>query len=62
MSDKIDLKTKDGQNTRFFLRIFFPAHFDHWKLRKSFMGGGWWWYIPIIESALGPDLESRERE
>ena len=25
-------------------------------------GGGWWWYIPIIESALGPDLESRERE
>ena len=25
-------------------------------------GGGWWWYIAIIESALGPDLESRERE
>ena len=23
---------------------------------------GWWWYIPIIESALGPELESRERE
>ena len=29
-------------DTRFFLRIFFPAHFDHWKLRKSFLvvGGG----------------------
>ena len=25
-------------------------------------GGGWWWYIAIIESALGPDLESREIE
>ena len=25
-------------------------------------GGGWWWYIAIIESALGPDLESRERD
>ena len=24
--------------------------------------GGGGWYIPIIESALGPDLESRERE
>ena len=25
-------------------------------------GGGGGWYIPIIESALGPDLESRERQ
>ena len=41
VSDKIDQKTKVGQNTRFFLRIFFPAHFDHWKLRKSF----WWWWV-----------------
>ena len=24
---------KKVANTRFFLRIFFPAHFDHWKLR-----------------------------
>ena len=63
VSDKIDQKTKNVVNTRFFLRIFFSAHFDHRKLRKSFMGGWWWWwYIPIIESALGPDLESRERE
>ena len=37
VSDKIDQKTKVGQNTRFFLRIFFPAHFDHWKLRKSLL-------------------------
>ena len=29
-------------NTRFFLRIFFPAHFDHWKLRKSF-----WWVVVV---------------
>ena len=34
VSDKIDQKMKVGQNTRFFLRIFFPAHFDHWKLRR----------------------------
>ena len=42
MPDKIDQKTKVSQNTSFFLRIFFPAHFDHWKLRKSFfvVGGG----------------------
>ena len=33
VSDKIDQKTKVGQNTRFFLRFFSPAHFDHWKLR-----------------------------
>ena len=39
MSDEIDQKTKVGQNTRFFLRFFSPAHFDHQKLRKSF----WWW-------------------
>ena len=36
-SDKIDQKTKVGQNTRYFLRIFFPAYFDHWKLRKSLL-------------------------
>ena len=30
VSDKIDQKTKVGQNTRFFLRIFFPAHSDHY--------------------------------
>ena len=33
VSDEIDHKTKIGQNTRFFLKIFSPAHFDHWKLR-----------------------------
>ena len=31
-SYEIDQKKKVGQNTRFFLRFFFPAHFDHWKL------------------------------
>ena len=36
-SNKIDQKTKNVVNTRFFLRIFFPAHFDHWMLRKSFL-------------------------
>ena len=40
MSEKIDQKTKNVVNTRFFLRIFFPAHFDHWKLRKSLLAGG----------------------
>ena len=42
MSDKIVQKTKNVVDTRFFLRIFFPAHFDHCKLRKSFLvvGGG----------------------
>ena len=29
---------------------------------EKFYGGGGGWYIPIIESALGPDPESRERE
>ena len=24
---------KKVANTRFFLRIFSPAHFDHWKLK-----------------------------
>ena len=43
-SDKIDQKTKNVVNTGFFLRIFFPTHFDHWKLRKSFWVGGWWWW------------------
>ena len=33
VSDKIDQKTKKVANTRFFLRIFSPAHFDHWKLK-----------------------------
>ena len=40
VSDKIVQKTKNVVNFRFFLRIFFPAHFDHRKLRKSFMVGG----------------------
>ena len=35
MSDEIDQKTKVGQNTRFFLRFFSPAHFGHWKLRYA---------------------------
>ena len=33
MLNEIDQKTKVDQNTRFFLRFFSPAHFDHWKLR-----------------------------
>ena len=28
---KMDQKTKVDQQYRFFLRIFFPTHFDHWK-------------------------------
>ena len=28
---KMDHKTKVDQQHRFFLRIFFPTHFDHWK-------------------------------
>ena len=40
VSDKIVQKIKNVVNSRFFLRIFFPAHFDHRKLRKSFMVGG----------------------
>ena len=40
MFDRIVGKTKSVVNTRFFLRIFFPAHFDHWKLRKSLLVGG----------------------
>ena len=39
--DKIDQKTKNVVNTGFFLRLFFPTHFDHQKLRKSF----WWWWV-----------------
>ena len=37
---------------------------SHLECQKSFLGGGGGggWYIPIIESALGPDPESRERE
>ena len=37
VSDKIVQKTKNVVNSRFFLRIFFPAHFNHWKLRKSLL-------------------------
>ena len=33
---------------------------SHLESQESFMGGGGG--IAIIESALGPDLESRERE
>ena len=33
VSDEIDQKMKVGKNTWFFLRFFFPAHLDHWKLR-----------------------------
>ena len=35
VSDEIDQKTKYVKSTRFFLRFFSPAHFDHWKLRWS---------------------------
>ena len=40
VSDKIVQKIKNVVNSRFFLRIFFPAHFDHKMLRKSFIVGG----------------------
>ena len=32
VSDKIVQKTKNVVNTRFFLRIFSPAYFNHWRL------------------------------
>ena len=32
MYDEIDQKIKYVKSTRFFLRFFSPAHFDHWKL------------------------------
>ena len=32
MSDEIDQKAKNVVNIKFFLRIFSPAHFNHWKL------------------------------
>ena len=58
VSNKIVQKTKNVVNSRFFLRIFFPAHLDyrfHSEKLSGWVGGGGW-YIPIIESALGPDL------
>ena len=58
VSDKIDQKTKVGLNTRFFLRIFFPAHFDHWKLRKKFVGE-WWWVVKNDSSVISLVKESR---
>ena len=39
----------------------FRCPVSHLESQKSFMGGGGG-DIAIIESALGPDLESRERE
>ena len=41
VSGKIVQKIKNVVNSRFFLRIFSPAHLDYRKLRKSFMVGGW---------------------
>ena len=38
MSDKIDQKTKVGQNTRFFLRFFFPSSFRPPEAEKKFVG------------------------
>ena len=38
-SDKIVQKTKNVVNSRFFLRIFFPAHLDHWFHSEKFSGG-----------------------
>ena len=54
MSDKIVQKIKNVVNSRFFLRIFSPAHLDYRKLilsaAKSFrVGGGG---CMIITSAL----------
>ena len=40
MSDKIVQKTKNVVNSRFFLRIFFSAHLDHWFHSEKFSGGG----------------------
>ena len=58
-SDKIDPKTKNVVDTGFFLRIFFPTHFDHWKLRKSFLGGWWWWVVKNDSSVIALVKESK---
>ena len=35
----VNWKTKVFCNFGFFLRIFFPTHFDPWKCLKKFLGG-----------------------
>ena len=54
MSDEIDQNMKIGQDTWFFLRVFSPAHFVHWKLRQQALKSfGWVVGAPeIITSAL----------
>ena len=59
MSDKIDKKTKNVVDTRFFLRIFFPAHFGHWKLRKSLLVVGGGWVVKNDSSVISLVKESR---
>ena len=40
---KMHHKTKVDQQHRFFLRIFFPTHFDLWKCLKKF-----WWVVVVV--------------
>ena len=54
VSDKINQKTKKVANTRFFLRIFFPAHFDHWKLRKSLL-------VVVVVGGKNDSLEAEKK-
>ena len=56
MSDEVNYKTKVVCNHRFFLRIFFPTHFDLWKCLKKF-----WWVVVVVAflnivSSPGPDF------
>ena len=45
VSDKIVQKIKNVVDTRFFLRIFFPAHLDHRIHSEKFPG--WWWWVVV---------------
>ena len=51
VSDKIVQKTKNVVDTRFFLRIFSPAHLDH-RIHSEKFSGGWVGGIAIIESSI----------
>ena len=59
---KMHHKTKVDQQHRFFLRIFFPTHFDLWKGLKKFRVGGVGGVVDFLNivSTPGPVL-SRSR-
>ena len=49
VSYKIVQKTKNVVDTRFFLRIFFPAHLDHRIDSEKFSGG---WVVVVVALQL----------